>query len=364
MINYCCRQLLAIRICSYKTLTPLFFMLALTGCSGISYLSHVSSGHISLLAAREDIPKILNNTKTDAELRRRLTRSQEILQFAHRELQLPDNGSYRSYVRLDRPHVMWSVVAAQEFSVTPETWCFPVTGCVAYRGYFEKKLAQEFAASLSEERIETWINPVSAYSTLGWFRDPILSSMMAWSDEQLASLIFHELAHQVAYAENDTAFNEAFATAVARVGIRRWLKDDQTKRDRYENHWACQSELMDQLGAARAELAVVYNATTADIIKRELKQNLYNKLGESLSNWILAKPNCGAFSQYANSEYNNARLASIATYHQWVSAFENALTKAGGDLATLYREIRILENLSNEQRLDWLVSNQSLAPSH
>lgn len=326
----------------------------LGACSSLGYLTQVSVGHVGLLMQRQDIDKVISAEHTEPETRQKLQRVGDILDFAERELALPNNGSYSSYVALDREHVLWNVVAAREFSIEPETWCFPVTGCIAYRGYYEHALAQDFADELAQQGIETWIAPASAYSTLGWFKDPILSSMLQWSDAQFAALIFHELSHQVAYADNDTAFNEAFATAVARAGLRRWLAADRPQKENFEAHWRCQDQLNNQLQQTRAALAAIYATSNNNETKRVLKEQRFLNLSGNLQAWLENEPECGHFKTYVERPFNNARLVSIATYQKWVPAFERALQRLNGDIASLYQEVQALEKQNNHARLQWL----------
>ncbi|MDR2216338.1 MAG: aminopeptidase, partial [Nevskiaceae bacterium] len=184
----------------------------LHGC-GAGYLAQAARGQLQVMRAREPIDKLLARPDTDAQLREQLQRAQRIREFASRELALPDNAAYRSYADIHRPYVVWNVVAAPALSVSPRQWCFPIAGCVAYRGYFSETGAREFASSLAAKGDDVTVGGVPAYSTLGRIADPLLSTVSRYSEADLAALIFHELAHQVLYVPGDSAFNEAFATA-------------------------------------------------------------------------------------------------------------------------------------------------------
>ena len=196
---------------------------ALSSC-GIGYLIQAGKGQSQLMRARQPIDRLIASDSTDATLKARLELVRAARDFASRELALPDNGSYRSYAALHRPYVVWNVVAAPEFSVQPKTWWFPITGRVAYRGYFKEENARQFALGLEAEGYDTLVGGVSAYSTLGRFSDPVLDTMMPYGDLQLVGTIFHELAHQLVYVKSDSEFNEAFAVSVEQAGLARWLE--------------------------------------------------------------------------------------------------------------------------------------------
>src|SRR5690242_15493462 len=194
----------------------------LGGCGSLRYYAHVAHGQASLLMHRRPIAKVVRDPATDPELARRLRLAAQARRFASAALGLPDNRSYTTYVDLHRAYVAWNVFATPPYSVAPLPQCFPIAGCVAYRGYFKQARAQARAAALKAQGDDVWIGPVPAYSTLGWFADPIVSSMLRWDDDELAGTIFHELAHQKLYVKGDTAFNESFASFVEQQGLREW----------------------------------------------------------------------------------------------------------------------------------------------
>jgi predicted aminopeptidase len=208
---------------NFRTGLMLAACLALAGC-GTLYVAQAARGQLQILKAREPIPRVLADPAVDPALKKRLEEVRLAREFAWRELGLPNNKSYTSYADLKREFVTWTVVATPEFSVDPREWCFPIVGCVAYRGYFREQSAEKFAQELRDQGFDTLVGGVPAYSTLGKFNDPILNTMMSYGDDELASIIFHELSHQVVYIPDDTAFNEAFAVAVEQEGLARWLK--------------------------------------------------------------------------------------------------------------------------------------------
>src|SRR5690606_34424926 len=207
--------------CRLLRAVPLLLVLLTSGCA--SYYGQLAQGQWQLLRDRQPLERVIADPATDPALQRRLALAGQARDFASARLGLPDNGSYRSYVELDRPFVVWNVFATEEFSVEPRQHCFPIAGCVAYRGYFRLGRARGAAALLAAEGLDTWVAPVDAYSTLGWFDDPLLSSMLRRDDARLAGVIFHELAHQQLYLPGDTAFNESYASFVEQEGLRQWL---------------------------------------------------------------------------------------------------------------------------------------------
>jgi len=247
---------------------------ATSGCSSIDYLSQSASGHVRLLAAARPVQEAIADPATPEALRKRLELTQRIRQFAVTELHEPDNGSYRSYADLKRSAAVWNVVAAPELSLKLQTWCFPIVGCVGYRGYYDLASANEAAAPLKAEGLEVDVYEVPAYSTLGWTNwiggDPLLNTFVQWPEGELARLIFHELAHQVAYAPGDTTFNESFATAVERIGSERWMaanaspevreKQALTEVHRHDFHVLVR--------AWRAKLDAMYKSDLPDADKR------------------------------------------------------------------------------------------------
>jgi predicted aminopeptidase len=268
-------------------------------------------------------------------LKERLRTARELRDYATRELGLPDGGAYRSYAELDRPYALWNVVAAPEFAFEPVQSCFPIAGCVAYRGYFDRQDAERYAATQRAAGYDVVVYGVPAYSTLGWFDDPLLSSFIDYRDAELARLVFHELAHQVVYVKDDSAFNESFAVVVEREGLRRWLRDagraapDARRRE------------FEQLTAElRAQLQALYAMPLAPAEMRRRKREAL----EALRPWL------ARMRGFESAEPSNAVLASFATYTQKVPAFERLLAAAGGDLERFYARVRELARLPRAER--------------
>jgi len=324
----------------------------LTGCSAIEYYAQAIGGHLDVMARAVHIEERIRDPELPQPLRDKLRRVIAIREFASRELALPDNGSYRRYAELDRAFVVWNVFAAPEFSVKPAESCFPVAGCVSYRGFYSEGDAQAHARTLRAEGYDVHIGGVPAYSTLGWFDDPVLSTFIRYPDAEVARLIFHELAHQVAYANNDTVFNESFAVAVEQEGARRWLAQHGTPEERTA-HTTLQSrrrEIVALVTSHRDRLAAFYAQALEAEKKREGKARL---LAGMLEDYGRLKAGWGGFSGFDRifaQGANNALLASVTAYTERVPALRALLAGKGGDLPAFYAEVRELARLDKPAR--------------
>jgi predicted aminopeptidase len=309
-------------------------VLALSGCETLAYYAQAVGGQMEMLALSQPVAAVLADPATPAPLRERLALARSIRDFASRELRLPDNGSYRSYADLGRAYAVWNVFAAPEFSLAPLESCFPVAGCVPYRGFFAQADAERHAARLRAEGNDAFVGGVPAYSTLGRFDDPLLNTFIRYPDTELAGLIFHELAHQQFYLKGDATFNESFAVTVEREGVRRWLAatgraaqlgpflEAQERRRRF----------VATLEEARARLRALYQSRLAPEAMRERKQEEFASLRKSLA----------AYPRLRDIEPNNALLASFATYTALVPGFERVLAEEGGDLGRFYERVKRL----------------------
>ncbi len=316
------------------------------------YLLESAQGQLSLMSKREPIQRVIEKPSTAAALRRQLEEVTAIRDFASRELGLPDNGSYRSYADVGRRYVVWNVVVAPEFSVDPKEWCYPLVGCVAYRGYFVERRARRFAAGWQARGLDVAVGGVAAYSTLGHFNDPILNTMVGWDDVELASIVFHELTHQMIYVPNDAAFNEALATAVEEEGVRRWLLAQGRDGD-LARHLAEQKrylEVIDLLRRTSGRLRALYASHVDPERMREGKQAAFAALRDSYAQLKESWDGQAPFAAWFSGDINNAHLASIATYYDCVPGFERELAAAGGDLAAFYRRVRELAKLDQKAR--------------
>ena len=326
----------------------------LPGC----YYGHLARGQYELLSKREPIADLVSNPATDPQLRRRLERAMAARRFASRELKLPDNGSYTSYVDVGRPYAVWNLFATPELSTRAHEWCYPFLGCLAYRGYYDPERALKEAEKMRAEGYDVYVAGIPAYSTLGWFDDPLLSTI-GGSDDDLAGTIFHELAHQVEFTGGDTAFNESFASFVEEEGLRQYLKEAPElvaaarERQRRERAFA---RLM--LGA-RARLDAIYTGDEPDARKRERKAAEFERMRREYQQFKAAWNTGGRYDGWMAGTPNNARLLPFGLYTQWVPAFEALFKQVKGDWPAFYREVEELADLDGDQRRQRL---EALAP--
>jgi predicted aminopeptidase len=325
---------------------------ALSGCGAAPYYWQAASGQWELWQKSRPIDDWLADPVADEHLKARLKQVQEIRAFASRELALPDNGSYRSYADLGRPYVVWNVFAAPELSLKPKEWCFPVAGCVGYRGYFAEPDALTFAEGLKGEGYDTYVGGVPAYSTLGWFDDPVPSTIIGYADTEIARLVFHELAHQVLYVPGDTTFNESFATAVEQEGVKRWVKAQKAPEQlaQFEQAQARRRQFIALVLEYQGKLTAIYASPASDDEKRALKAQTF---GSMRSDYADLKQSWGMRSGYDGwfaGPLNNAQIASVASNTQQVSAFQALLAQEQGDLRRFYAVAKQLAKLPKEDR--------------
>jgi predicted aminopeptidase len=328
------------------------FLLSLSACSTVSYYSQAVGGHFKLMRARQPIKEILADENTEPELREKLQTLVDARTFAAVELLLPDNDSYSTYVQTGRSAVTWNVVAAEEFSVRPKTWCFPVAGCVSYRGYFDRADADAYARTLSEENFDVSVGGASAYSTLGWFDDPILDTMLRGGDIRYVGTLFHELAHQVLYVKDDSNFNEAYATFVEQIGVRRWLahRGEATRIPSYDAWLVRVEEFVALLKHTRESLQAVFVTDLADNVMRDEKQKVFDTMQ---AEYQTLKESWGGYAGYDNwfkRDLNNARLVAVSTYRRNVPAFYAMYEEANQDLARFYEIARQVSELPIKER--------------
>jgi predicted aminopeptidase len=325
--------------------------LALTGC-GTLYLAQAARGQWEVLHGRRPIASVMSDERTPAELRARLAAVTDARDFATQELGLPDNKSYRSYADLKRTFVVWNVVAAPEFSVEPLHWCFPIAGCVAYRGYFAEHSADKFAAELKRRGDDVLVAGVPAYSTLGRFADPVLNTMLIYGDRELAAIIFHELAHELIYAAGDSEFNEAFAVTVEETGLARYLKFKGREADLAEYRAERAHELAFNLLIAqrRAQLAHLYASKLPEDAMRARKHDEFTALAEDIRALEHRDGASSGYEEWIGEGLNNAHLASVATYFDCVPGFERLLAREDGDLPRFYAAVRELAKQPQAER--------------
>lgn len=327
--------------------------LLLGGCANLAYYAQAVEGHAQIMRSARPIAQVLRDPDLDPGLRTSLEQVAAMREFASRELGLPDNGSYRSYADLGRPYVVWNVFAAKEFSVQPEQWCLLFVGCVNYRGYYDPAAAERFAAELRRQGLETYIGSVPAYSTLGYFDDPVLNTFLRYGEEETARTIFHELAHQVVFVAGDSTFNESFATTVETEGVRRWLVSEGNGEGRRQfDLWQQRKAQFQSLIADyRERLAKLYADPMATDEKRHAKAELLDELragyGKLRAGWGPGRSGYDAFFEH---DLNNAKLASVSLYTRLVPAFQALLAEVGHDLPTFYRRVAALARLDSKER--------------
>jgi predicted aminopeptidase len=270
--------------------------------------------------------------------------------FAIDELLLPDNKSYQTFTDLERDFVVWNIVAAPEFSLQPKTWCYPIVGCVAYRGYFAEEKARAFGDKLRDDGYDVFVGGVAAYSTLGRFADPVLNTMMRWSDVDLVATLFHELAHQRLFIKGDTGFNESFATAVAEIGVERWLaaRGKQQEVAQYLGRGELREKLMALVEDAKTELESLYGEDLNDAHKRNRKQEILDRLSSAAGIIVDAQP--FPATNWLQAPLNNARLASLVLYRGQLDAFRNLLKRCDNEMPCFYSTLDDLVDLPQEER--------------
>jgi predicted aminopeptidase len=335
-----------------KILATTTGLLLLAGCGQFGYFAHCTKGHLALLAGRTSIPSLLEDPATPRALRDRLEEVQRIRDFASNSLLLPENGSYRSYADLKRPYATWNVVAAPEFSLAPSQWCFPIAGCVTYRGFFDRELAEKFAARLRMQGLDVYVYGVAAYSTLGWFDDPVLNTFLDQPDPALAGVIFHELAHQRLYVPNDTAFSEAFAMTVELLGVEQWLaaKDPGSPALDYLRAKTREDDFTLLLDDLRDRLAELYRQALPIEEKRRAKQRLLDDFSADYRDWKTRWDDYAGYDRWLEIGLNNAKLASVSTYQRLVPAFRALFALYRSDFATFYRQAEYLGSLPPAER--------------
>ncbi len=335
-----------------KKLLLLCLLLSLSGCAQMGYYAQAVQGQVSLLSRAKPIDQWLADPAVADDLKSRLRRTQQIRTFAAHELGLPDNGSYKNYADLQRKYVMWNVVATPELSMTPKQWCFPVAGCVDYRGYYSREAADAFADGLRRQGYDVRVSGVPAYSTLGWFNDPVLSTFIEYPEAEVARMVFHELAHQVAYAPGDSQFNESFATAVEEIGVARWLDahgSDQV-RDDYRIYRQRKEDFLGLLDAYRRQLEANYARAVSDDAMRARKAELIEALRQDYATMKAERwSGYAGYDRWFDGPVTNAHFVLIATYHELVPAFQG-LHAGHADVRQFYREVQQLARMPKPER--------------
>ena len=332
--------------------TPVLLLILVLTTPGCGFYYQAVSGHMQLMGDRRPIEELLEDPATAEDLADRLRLVLEARAFASRTLHLPDNDSYRTYVALDRPYVVWNVFAAPELSLEPKTWCFPVAGCVVYRGYFKESSARRYASRLEDRGMDVFVGGAAAYSTLGRFDDPVTSAMMRWDDIRLVGILFHELAHQRLYIKGDSGFNEAFASAVEEVGVRMWL---ESRRDsegilEHEQHRRRSAAFNYLLLKTREDLSRVYASGRSEETRREGKREAFEVLRDRYAVLRDSWGGYAGFDGWFETAPNNARLIPVSTYRRLLPAFRALFRQADSGLLAFYDRCERLAEMTAEER--------------
>ena len=324
------------------------------GCDTVGYYYQSIGGHLGVMASATPIDDAIAtaNGANDGKLAQRLALARRIRDYASRDLKLPDNGSYRRYANLHRPYVVWSVFATPELSMDLRKWCFPIVGCITYRGYYDPVDAEQYAQGLRRDGLETYVAGIPAYSTLGYFDDPLLNTFVYQPEGELARLIFHELAHQVVYVRNDTAFNESFATAVEVAGVERWLAQEGSAdaRASYKIYDGRRRQFRAMLLRTRDKLVTLYKSALDDEGKRQGKARIFDELRQEYAALKIEWGGYTGYDRWFDQPLTNAHLAAVATYQQWVPAFTALLAQTDGDWEQFYAAARRLGDLQPAER--------------
>ena len=324
-----------------------------TGCETLSYYRQAAGGHLSLMMSGNDIGELLASADTDPALKQQLRVANQARRFARQRLALPVGDAYTDYVELDRPWVLVNLVAAPEFSLEARTWCYPFVGCQAYRGYYDVDMAREKARELEAEGYDTFIGGVTAYSTLGWFDDPLHSGFTRLDQDRMVALIFHELAHRVLYVDGDTAFNESFATAVELEGLRLWAKrkPDGKAFERALARLRHQKQTLALVKTATSQLDHLYSRA-GELPKeklRERKAGIINRLIDDYNALAQDWDQPGPLGETPET-LNNANLALFRQYNQHIPAFRQMLETSGHDFKAFYDDVRQLAQRPKGER--------------
>jgi predicted aminopeptidase len=330
----------------------LLFTVSVSGCQTIQYYGQAIEGQSRLLLKRQPISEITADPDSPELLRKRLSLILAAREFAEDELQLPAANHYLTYVELDRPFVVWNVMAAPEFSLEAKTWCYPFVGCATYRGYFSEKNAHQYADTLKKQGYEVYVGGVTAYSTLGWFDDPVLSTFIRFSEAHSIALIFHELAHQVLYVSDDTAFNESFATFVEQEGLSRWQLATGSSRflSDYLNRSQRQRLFVGLIMQYRQKLELLYQTDLPPSQKREKKASIFLELRSEFGRLKARQRGLSAYDKWINQPLNNAKISSVVAYHDFVPVFAKMLAGVDGDLKRFYKVCRKLAEKKKDDR--------------
>jgi len=324
----------------------------LSACANLSYYAQAVNGHFKVIHHSRPISTVIANPAVDPKLKQTLSKVMQMREFASRELKLPDNLSYTSYADLERPFVVWNVFASPELSLKLKKWCFVRVGCVNYRGFFSQAKAERYAEELRQEGYDVHVGGIRAYSTLGWFSDPVLNTFIGYSEMDLARLIFHELAHQVVYVPDDTAFNESFATAVEHEGVRRWFASNGTAFEQAALSIRQEREAIftDLIFRHRKKLHELFDSNVSDSEKRIRKAQIFDELRAEFLYLKAEKSELANYDRWFGQTLNNALLATVSIYTQLLPAFKGILKQQGQDMQHFFDAVIRISKLPKHER--------------
>ena len=338
-------------------LAPVAF-LSIPGCSSLTFYTQAVVGQTSLLMHRKDIDQVIADSATDETTRNKLQLVKQVLDYAENDLNLSVGDSYSTYVATGKPYVVWNVFAAPEFSLEMKSFCYPIAGCVSYRGYFQQDEADTLAAELGNDGYDVFVGGVAAYSTLGWFSDPVLDTFFSRSDVNLAALLFHELAHRAVYVSGDTQFNESFATTLEVNSLKRWLTDsgqEKAYRD-YVDTRTRRTQVLEIIGDTRESLDLLYSSDATTTEMRKSKYGLIDELRivyQAIQTTWNGKED---FGRWMSTEINNAKLGSIVEYNVWVPAFNVLLIEKDNNISEFIEAVEAISKLGKPDRDEFLRS--------
>ncbi len=332
------------------TLTIIY---CLSACEAITYYPHIIIGHLKLQQGKIPIEQALDKPELTQAQKNLLHLVPQIKTFASEKLLLPNKQHYDTIVFIDRPHVVWNVLAAPSLSLEPKTWCFPIAGCVSYRGYFQKVKAEKYAASLQKQGLDVYLSGAAAYSTLGWFEDPLINTFLKYQEADLIGLLFHELAHQKLYVKNDSTFNESFATAVQIAGVKLWFEalNQPKKAQQYLQAQQIRHEFIEIALSYKERLNDVYRSQQTDQAKALEKAKILEAFRQAYSHavvthWSNKKP----FYGWMQGPLNNAQWNSLGTYYDLVKPLQAKLAEFNNDFEQFYHYCAGLADQEKAQR--------------
>ncbi len=324
----------------------------LAGCGTASFYWQAINGQWELTRKSRPMQVVIDDASSAEPLREKLRAVQRMRVFASHELALPDNESYKKYADLKRSFVVWNVFATPEFSTRPKEWCFPFAGCVGYRGYFHEQDARKFGERLRQQGLDVFVGGVPAYSTLGYFDDPVLNTFIGYAESEVARLIFHELAHQVVYVKGDSTFNESFATAVELEGVKRWIAQTGSAEQQraFDVAQLRKRDFLVLIERHRERLGDLFEESLSDDDKRERKRHIFTEMRDEYARLKEGWGGFSGFDWWFNQSLNNAQLASLAIYTQLVPGFQKVLADRGYDMKAFYAEVKKIAKMPAERR--------------